>query len=315
MKYRWILGLIICCLFSILTGCDKFYSLFGPKTVKPPKTAVSLPAVKGTIIARVNNIPITLEQLNKYVDSFNKNLDSRDDLNAEEKKSRKIDTREKKIEYLNSSLIRQVVFYQAALDRRLDQKEEIIEILQNDKIAVLAAEMVNETIKNIDVSSAEIEKAYNENQQLFKEPEQRKVSEIVTQTEQEAKQALMELLPGTIDFVSLAKTRSIAKSKENGGDLGYIKKGQRGAQYTSFDDVAFSAALQRGAVSGVFKVPQGYCIIRVEDIKEGKQASKTEAWDAIKEFMLIGKQEEELKKADSKYREDYKIESYEGEIK
>ncbi len=309
MKYRCIVGLIICCLFSILTGCDKFYSLFGPKQVKPPKAAVSLPAVKGTIIAKVNNIPITLEQLNSYVDTLNESIDLTKDLSAEEKKDRKIDTREKKIENLNSVLIYRVIFYQAALDRRLDQKEEIIEKLENNKITVLAAEMINEIIKNVDVSSAEIEEFYKQNQGLF---EQRKVSEIVTQTEQDAKQALMEVLPGTIDFASLAKNRSIVKSKENGGDLGYIRKGQRGEQYASFDDVAFSAALQPGAVSGVFKVPQGYCIIKVEDIKK---PSKSEAWNDIKEYLLSRKQQSDLNMAYSKYKQDYKIETYEGEIK
>lgn len=317
MKNRWMLVLIVGWLFSILAGCDKISSLFGvPGTVKPPKAGVSLPAVKGTIIAKVNNIPITLEQLNRYVDIVNASMDLRRDLSEEEKKAKKIDTREKKTEYLRTFLIRQVVFYQAALDRRLDQKEEISEILQSNKIAVLAEDMQNEIIKNVEVSSAEIEDAYNKNKHLLKEPEQRKVSEIVTRTEQEAKDVLIKLLSGTIDFVSLARGGgSIAESAANGGDLGYIIKGKRGEQYAVFDDVAFSPALQRGAVSSVFKVSQGYAIIKIEDIKEGKEVSKSEAWDTIKQFLLVSKQQDELDKTYSKYEQDYKIERYEGEIR
>lgn len=312
MKYRWILVLVAVCLFSILAGCDKISSLFGggTKPVKPPKTGVSLPAVKGTIIAKVNNIPITLEQLNSYVAFFNKSVDSRDDLSEEEKKAKKIETREKKIESLNA-LIRQIVFYQAALDRRLDQKEEIIEILEDNKIALLAGEMQREIVKDIEVSSAEIEEDYNAHKYI-KKPEQRRISEIVTKTEQEAKDVLIKLLSGTVDFVSLAKGGvSIAESAANGGDLGYITRGQRGRQYAVFDEVAFSPALQRGAVSSVFKVPQGYAIIKVEDIKESEVYSKSE----IKEWVLARKQQDELDKAYSKYEQDYKIERYEGEIK
>lgn len=300
-------------LLFISAGCDKF-NFLNPKKDDTKKTTSAPLAVKGTIIAKVNNIPITLEELNKYLDIYNASIELRQDLTAEEKKNSKMDTRDKKLDYLKTLLVRQTVFYQAALDRGLDRREEIVEILQRDKIAVLAQEMQNEIIKNIDVSSAEIEEAYKAYRNFFKEPEARRVREIVVKTEEEAKQILIELLQGA-DFVSIVKTRSIAGSAKDAGDLGFIKKGQRGEEFLSFDEVAFSSVLQQGSVSSVFKGPDGYYIVKIEGIKEGKEIPLSEAWDVVKAQLLSGKQAKELDEAYDRLSRDFKIEIYEGEIK
>lgn len=300
-------------LLSLLFGCEKI-NFLNPQKASPPKGQTTALAVKGTVIAKVNNLPISLEELNRYIDIYNASLDLRQDLTAEQKKAAKIDSREKKIDYLKNILVRQAVFYQAALDRGLDKREDFMEILERYKIYMLAQEMQNETIKNLEVSSADVEMAYENNKNLFREPESRKVREIVTKTEEEAKQILVELLQGA-DFITLAKTRSIADSAQNGGDLGSVKKGQKGAQYANFDEVAFSAALAEGAVSSVFKGPKGYYILKIEEIKAGKQVSLSEAWDTLKALLLARKQQEELDKTYSQLSRDAKIEIYEGEIK
>jgi len=308
MKYS---RFIFCVLFSVpLVGCDKINFFQSKKTVKETPTIT----VKGTVIAKVNNLPVTQEELNRYIDIYNASLDLRQDLSPEQKKSEKIDTREKKVDYLKNILIRQAVFYQAALDRGLERKEEIIDILGRYKIALLAQEMQSEIVKNLDVSAAEVEEAYKNNVNLFREPEGRRVREIVTKTEDEARQILIELLQGA-DFSAIAKTRSSAESAKNAGDLGFIKKGQRGEGFLNFDDVVFSSALQEGAVSSVFKVPQGYSIVKIEEIKAGKQVSLSEAWDTIKALLLVRKQQEELDKSYSQLSREAKIEVYEGEIK
>jgi len=311
---RIVLGGIFCFLFFVfLAGCDNI-NFLNPKKASGGKTQPATLTVKGTVVAKVNNLPITLEELNRYIDILNASLDLRQDLSPEQRKTAKIDSREKKIDYLKTMLIRQAVFYQAALDRGLDRKEDIISILERYRIAVLAQEMQNEIIKNIDVSSAEVEEAYKNNKDLFREPETRRVREIVTKTEEEARQILIELLQGG-DFISIAKTRSIADSAKNGGDIGYAKKGSRQDKFLTFDDVVFSPALQEGAISSVFKGPQGYYIVKIEEIKEGKQVSLSEAWDTLKALLLARKQQDALDKFYSQLSRDAKIEIYEGEIK
>jgi peptidyl-prolyl cis-trans isomerase C len=311
MRYSTTLVFIVYLLGGIfLVGCDKIDFL---KPKKPQAAKPSSVTVKGTVIAKVNNFPITLEELNRYINIYNASVDLRQDLTSEQKQTAKIDTREKKIDYLKTLLVRQAVFYQAALDRGLDRKEEINDILDRYKMAILAQEMQNEIVKNIDVSSAEVEEAYKNNAPLFREAEARRVREIATRTEEEAKQILIELLQGG-DFSSIARTRSIVESAKKDGDLGEIKKGQM-SNFPGFDEVVFSPVLQQGQVSSVFKGPQGYYLVKIEAIKEGRQVSLSEAFDTLKTVLLARKQQEELDKSYSQLSRDAKIEISEGEIK
>jgi peptidyl-prolyl cis-trans isomerase C len=303
---------IICLMGSIfLVGCDNI-GFFKPNKTSSPASSPGY-AVKGTVVAKVNNFPIALEELNRYIDIYNASVDLRQDLTPEQKQALKIESREKKIDYLKTILVRQAVFYQAALDRGLDRKEEIVEILERYKTAILAQDMQSELVKNIDISSAEVEEAYKNNKELFREAQVRKVREIVTRTEEEAKQILIELLQGQ-DFSTLARGRSIVESSKNGGDIGEIIMGQEG-RFPGFDEVAFSPALQQGQVSSVFKGPQGFYIVKIEVIKEGRQVPLSEAFDTLKTYLLAQKQQQELDKAYSKLSTEAKIEVYEGEIR
>lgn len=309
MFKKGILLMCICLGIAVLSGCDKINSLLGKGT------KAQAPEVKGTIIAKVANIPVTLEELNREVDAYNTSIDFSTDLTEEEKKSAKIDSLERKKEYLSKVLLRRMVFYQAALDRGLDRKEEIRDILDKTKTTILSQAMQEEVIKNIDVSVAELEDYYKQIKDKLKQPESRKIREIVTRTEGEARQILIELLQGG-DFSVIARERSISQSKQDGGDLGYITRGKRGEQFASFDEVAFSPALQQGAVSSVFKGPNGYYVVRVEGIKEGKQLTLAEVQDILKKNLLSIKSQEEL---DKFYREasseKVKVEIYESSIR
>ncbi|MFH0827136.1 MAG: peptidyl-prolyl cis-trans isomerase [Candidatus Omnitrophota bacterium] len=296
----------------LLLGCDKIDFLSPKKATTTAK--ISTPPVRGTVIAKVNNFPIALEELNRYINIYNASVDLRRDLAPEQKKALKIETRDKKIEYLKTLLVPQAVYYQAALDRGLDRKDEISEGLARYRMAVLAQAMQEEIVRNIEIGSAEVEDAYQSNKALFREAEVRRVREIVTGTEDEAKQILIELLQGS-DFSSIARTRSIAESAKDGGDLGDRAKGQEGSSQ-AFDEIVFSPALlQQGQVSSVFKGPKGFTIVKVESIKEGRQVPLSEAFDTIKAYLLARKQQEELDKAYSKLSSESKIEIYEGEIK
>jgi len=301
---------------AFLFGCDKLEFLNPAKKV--PATTV-----KGTVIAKVANMPITLEQLNREVDTYNAavdlTIDANNDLTAEQKreqkKEAKIDTREKKVEYLKNVLVRRIVFYQAALDKGLDRREDISEVLERTRATILAQEMEKEITKDINVGLSEVDEAYKNVKEQLKEPEVRKVRELVVKTQAEANQALLELLQGA-DFSTVAREHSIADSAKNGGDMGYIRKGQRGANFLTFDDIVFSPGLQQGGVSSVFKGPDGYYLVKIEGVKEGRQPTLSEVQDRLKEILLSRKVQEELDKFYSRAsRDNIKVEIYESEIK
>lgn len=286
----------------VLAGCEKLF----PK--KPEKDTVSVaPApleVKGTLIAKVNNQPITLEELNEEVDGFNKYVPA-------DKPDQKIDTRDKKIDYLKNEMVRRVLLAQAAQDRGLDRKEELQKALNNFKQNLLVAELIKTETENIEVTSAEIEDYYNQYKEQLKEPEERRIREIVVAGESEARDILIELLRGA-DFAALAQSRSIAPSKNDGGDLGYIRKGLKSPQ---FDEAAFSFSLDVGKTSNYFKGTEGYYILKLEAKREGKVKTLSDLWDDIKNGLKFLKQQKKVEDLISALSAKAKIEVIESAVK
>ncbi len=304
MKKQFILFLACFLISVVLMGCDTF-NLNQSKTKEVVKeSGATSPAVRGTIIARVNNASIILEDLNKEIEAYNAMVPA-------DKPEAKITTRDQKIDYLKNEMVRRVLLYQDALAKGLDRKEEVLQALEKTKQDLLVMELVRKEAENTEVSSKEIEDYYNSYKDQLKEPEERQVREIVVSSEQEAKDILIQLLQGS-DFVTLAKDRSKSASAKDGGDLGFIKKGQKSSQ---FDAVAFSDTLEAGKISNIFKSPDGYCILKVESRRGGKQKSLTEMWDDIKRGLTFLKQQKKIEELIGNLSRSAKLEFYEGEIK
>lgn len=283
-------------------GCDK---LNFSKPAGASKSVSSAPAVKGTIISKVNNYPITLEDLNQEIEAYNTMV-------ATDKPEAKIVTRDKKIEYLKNEMVRRVLLYQEALSRGLDRKDDVIKALEKTKQDLLVMQLLRDESNKIDVSSKEVEEYYNTYKEQLRDPEERQIREIMVSTEQEAKEILILLLQGS-DFATLAKERSKAPSAKDGGDLGYIKKGKKSAQ---FDTVAFGDSLDVGKTSNIFKGADGnYYLIKLEGKRGGKQKSLAELFDDIKKGLTFIKQQQRIEAVIADASKNAKLEFFEGEIK
>lgn len=288
----------------LFTGCKK---LFPPKIATTPAvTQAPVVEVKGTVIAKVNNQPITLEDLNSEVEIFNSYI-------PEDKPNEKVDTRDKKIAYLKNEMVRRALFAQEAMHRGLEKKEDVQKAVENFKQSLLVSELVKTETANTEVTSAEIEDFYNRSKESLKEPEERRIREIVVATEVDAKDILIELLKGS-DFATLAQTRSTSASAKNGGDLGYIKKGET-KKSPQFEDIAFSSTIELGRTSNYFKAPEGYCILKFEAKREGKVKTLSELWDEIKNGLTFLKQQQKIEELIGKLSRDAKIEVIESAIK
>jgi parvulin-like peptidyl-prolyl isomerase len=117
-------------------------------------------------------------------------------------------------------------------------------------------------------SKQAISQYYEDNKEQFKSPEQIRASHIVkhinwqtdeTAAENITKKALDELKKGAV-FETLAQKYS--DCPENGGDLGYITRGQ---MVEEFEDVVFN--LGTGQASDVFRTRFGFHIAKVYDRK------------------------------------------------
>jgi peptidyl-prolyl cis-trans isomerase C len=284
--------------FLSMVGCDKFPAL----NLFSQNKSIS---VEGTVIAKVNGVPITLEQLDQEIKSYNDAMTSPE---------LRITTTEQKLTYLNDELVRRHLFYEEAKKRGLDKKAKTIELINNVEVNILANQLLEAELNNIVVTSSEIEDFYNLYKDQYQLEEERKIREIVLDDEAAAKDALIELLKGA-DFSSLAKERSRAASASSGGDLGFIKRGQRGADYTRFDAVAFSSSLDIGQASNVFKEKGAYYIIKVEDKKGGQPKQLSEAWDDIKRNVLFLKQQQKLQEITSRLLKNANVVLYKDRVK
>ena len=139
------------------------------------------------------------------------------------------------------------------------------------------------------VTDAEEQAYYNANQNNYKVDEQVKVRHILVKLPPNATpaedaaakakaQGILDQLHKGGDFAALAKKNSDDPgSKDQGGELGFIK---RGATVPAFEQAAF--ALQPGQTSGLVKTQFGYHIIQSEE----KQAAHVRPFDEVKPEIL-----------------------------
>ena len=143
-------------------------------------------------------------------------------------------------------------------------------------------------------SKKDIDKFYDQNKEQLQSPEQIRVSHIVkhinwqtdeTAAENITKKALDELKKGAV-FETLVEKYS--DCPENGGDLGYITRGQ---MVEEFEDVVFN--LGAGQASDVFRTRFGFHIAKLYDrkppalpeLKEVKDLKEQAKSKAIDEFI------------------------------
>ena len=305
MKSKIILFVMVSLFFSSILGCDKLNpSANRKKVVEVKSVTVTELLAKGPLVAKVNNISIGLDDLNEEVALFNANVPA-------DRPEQKIITKDQKVNYLKNEVIRRALIYQHALDKGLDRSDDVKQAVEKNKRDLMILQDIKDIAKGITVTSKEVEDYYNTYKEQLKEPEERQISEIVVGSEQEARDILIQLLQGA-DFASLAKSNSKSSSAKDGGNLGFVQKGKKSAQ---FDAAVFSDSLETGKISSIFKTPDGYAIIKLETKRGGKQKPLSEMWDDINRGLVFLRQQQAVEDLIGKLSRDAKIEVFEGEIK
>ena len=112
-------------------------------------------------------------------------------------------------------------------------------------------------------TESDLRNLYDENADLYTNPERRRAQHILIESEDLANELLSQIKEGA-DFAELAKANSEdTSSSEVGGDLGFFEKELMGAE---FDEVAF--AMNIGDVSDVVETDYGFFhIIKLTDIE------------------------------------------------
>jgi peptidyl-prolyl cis-trans isomerase C len=206
-------------------------------------------------------------------------------------------------DFLENYVIPREVLYQEAQKRGLDKDKEILTKIEDTRRVILIEALLEEVLRGkVEVSEQEIQRYYKENQALFTEPQEIKIRHIVVNSEPALKEVATKLSKGE-NFEKLASTYNVGNFKEDGGNLGYIRRGQLAPPFAQFEEAAFSLK-KRGEISEVVNTPYGYHIIRLEDMRGTALRPLNQVKERIRFFLQPKKKQdaylEYVKEAKSK---------------
>lgn len=172
-------------------------------------------------------------------------------------------------EEMNDDL-KKAILYEAYLDKYflLKYKKDIFD---KEEIDMIVNDMKKKIIKNKfleknvleKITEADLKKKYEKNVEYIKQKEERKISHILVEREEEAERIRKNILRFD-NFEYQAEKYSLDKiSAIKGGDLGYLLKTE--ISLPEFADIAF--LLNKGEISKPVKTEKGWHLIKVEDIR------------------------------------------------
>lgn len=143
--------------------------------------------------------------------------------------------------------------------------------------------------KDVVVPEEELKAYYEENHSLYEIPTSYHVSQIIVKTLDEANQVTEELEGGS-SFATLAMELSSDElSAAHGGDIGVIQEGDR-----AFSDNYWEAVkgLQPNEWSGPIQVEEGYAIVMLHEVIEGKIYPFEEMKNEIRRLIALEQMED-----------------------
>lgn len=198
------------------------------------------------------------------------------------------------------------------------QREEALPRVRSLIEASLVLPRLEENVRNsVDTSDTAVRKFYDNNPLLFTEPKTERVSVIVLRIDPSAPPSTVEavkleatelhkqLLAGA-KFDELAKEHSADKSADNGGDMGFVHRGQLAEELHLRLDAA-----KPGDLLEPIRVLEGWAIVQLNERRESSKRSYEEVKDRAKALLARDAGEkawndfrsEALKTADVKYGE------------
>ncbi|HWV84478.1 MAG TPA: peptidyl-prolyl cis-trans isomerase [Capillimicrobium sp.] len=179
------------------------------------------------------------------------------------------------------------------------------DVLFQQRLTMLRQKLQEQITKGKDkVTDAQIQAYYDKNKQRFATPETRDVRIILTKTEAQAEEAKQALEDGG-SWKDVAKEYSIDDaSKDTGGKLQGIAKGQ---QEKALDDAIFGA--EKGELSGPVKTQFGWYVFEVEKITPAEQQSLEDAKETIKQIVTSENQQKALTQFEENWKKQFTAET------
>ena len=281
----------------------------------PPKP---MPATLPDVLARVNGEPVTKVDFDRFI----KNLEAargpvpqerRDDIYRaaldqlitynvmkQEATSRKVEIADADLE----SRVQQMQGKMTAeqFDKALAERDTSATQLRTDtrRDMMIRKMMEGEVASVAEATEPEAKDFYDKNPDKFKQAELLRASHILVKTDEQADEAtkkqarakiddILKRLRAGEDFAKLARENSDDGSKDQGGDLGFFRRGQ---MVPPFDQAAF--ALQPGETSDVVTTQFGYHIIKSVERKDAQVAPYDKVQPQILKFLSDKKKQDRV---------------------
>lgn len=177
---------------------------------------------------------------------------------------------------LLSQLSDQLLLAQEAERLGLDELPAARDRLEYARISILR-DVFTESL----VSEPAVERMYAEQVELQQLDDEVKISQILTETEADARAAFDALAAGG-DFAELAFDYSIdSRSRVNGGSLGYVKPNDMPDPFP-----AIIGNTDVGDVADVFETDNGWHVLRIDDRRQEAPMTLEQMRPAIVQFLV-----------------------------
>jgi foldase protein PrsA len=185
--------------------------------------------------------------------------------------------------------------YQRFLKTSGQTEEDLLFRVRLDVLSNKIRQQVTE--ESASVSDGEIEDYYNENEQQFSQPERRDLEVILTKGQAKALEAKRAVDGGQKWSAATKKFSVDPASKEQGGKLLGVSKGQ---QDPKFDAAIFAAV--RGRVAGPVKTDAGYYVFRVTKVTKATKQGLEQSKQGIRQLLVSQKQQKQLDRFSTDFR-------------
>lgn len=247
-------------------------------------------AQKGEVIARINGTEITQEDLDNARAEIGEELSS---IPAEDRRWR-----------LVQYLIESRMMADAAKKQGFDETPEFKKRLDYYRDRALRDLYMEKKVRS-NVTEAQAKALYDEQIAKMEPQTEIRARHVLVETESEALDVVERHNRGE-DFAELARELSKGPSGADGGDLGYLTKGQL---VKAFEETAFG--LEKGEVSDPVKTEYGWHVIKLED----KRQQTPPDFKEVKEQLMSVLVRQEAEKAIGELRKESEVEIVDPAIK
>ena len=297
-------GLVLAGLVS-LAGCDRLLgssekkgseataaSQPGPGVANPARPAV----LPNDVLATVNKVPISRADVEMRIQEL-KTL-------TENAGAKWVKLTPEQLKAVLDELINTELMSQDAAARGLDRNLETQRRWEYLRRGFFAQEWLRWHQERQKVGESDVQKYYDDNKLGFRQPERRRLRQLVVGAETQANQALAQLHGGAVDFAALAKQISTGATASQGGllegwvvrtnDKAFMFASEADAEkagVSSLDPSLEAAAFAIDQVNGISNFVKGpdsrYYVFQLVERQEERQRPLTEVYDDIKNFLLI----------------------------